>query len=402
MTSHPGSVRLRRGLLLIWAGLVALITLVPGAEGSGLGSDPSLCLFCGSRGTADAILNIVFFMPFGFLLAPGASVGRVALLGLGLSIGIEVAQEILPGRYSTLGDLVWNATGALLGAVVARVLSRELGAGATGSAGWPAGTAVALPILYLAGAGLLLTPLPTDARYYGQWTADLDFLPIYRGEALAISSQQGVLPDGPMPPGQDLRMDGPWFLEARIVKGPAPSGPAPVASIYDEEKREIALLAIHREDLVWREWTLGDLLRFDEPDRRVLEGLAPYAEGDTVRIAASGEGTVRCLAVGEREDCGGGVTPGRTWGLLLFVESPPERYRRILDFGWIATLTVLVGVLGGPPGRTALLALGTAAGVAAVVGSTRLIAPPAWQWLGFAAGVGTGVVLRPLLRRLTE
>lgn len=400
MTSLPSPVVPRRGLLLGWAVLVTLVALVPGAEGSLRTSDPFLCLFCGSRGTADAILNVVFFMPLGFLLSPGLSLVAVAAVGFALSGSIELAQEVLPGRYPTLGDLVWNGAGASLGAVVSPLLRSELEPGRTSPVS--AWVAVALPLLYLAGSASLLRPVPSDARYFGQWTADLDFMPVYEGEALEIETQWGPLPDGPLAEDGDPRMEGPWFVRARIVKGPPPYGPAPIASIYDSEKREIVLLGAHEEDLVWRERTLAAALRFDVPDRRILGGLASYALGDTIQIEARGAAGERCLVVGEQEDCGGGVTPGRSWGHLLFLEGPSEEKRRGLDVAWMATLTVLIGILGGSPGRTALLGGLTALGISMVVAGTRLLPPTPAEWAGFTGGILSGIALRPLLRYLVQ
>lgn len=401
VTSFLQPATLRRGLLLAWAVLVALITLLPGAEGSIRTSEPFLCLFCGSRGTADAILNLVFFMPLGFLLAPRHTLGRVALVGFALSGGIELAQELLPGRYPTLGDLVWNGSGALLGAGIARLLARELGVNPVPS---PRVTlvALALPLLYLSGAGALLVPVATDAQYFGQWTADLDFMPVYEGEALEIESTAGPVPDGPMREGGDLRMEGSWFLSALIEKGPPPTGPAPIASIYDSEKREIALLGAHREDLVWRERTRAAALRFDAPDRRFFDALAGYVPGDTLRIEARGRGEARCLVVDARQDCGSGVTPGRSWGLLLFLEGPSESRRRVVDVAWMATLFVLIGVLGGSLARTGALTAAGAIGVLAAVTFSRLFPPTGAEWAGLIGGVLAGVALRPILRFLVQ
>jgi hypothetical protein len=385
-----------------WGLLVALITLVPGAEGSLRTSEPVLCLVCGSRGSADAILNVVFFMPLGFLLRPRFPLATVAFVGFALSGTVELIQELVPGRYPTLGDLVWNGTGCLLGAIGCDWLRRELGDEPVAMSKRAGAVAVTLPVIYLLGAGLLLQPLPTDAAYYGQWTADLDFMPVYGGRALEIETHWGGLPDGPMGQPGDPRFDPSWFVAARIVKGPPPRGPAPIASIYDAEKREIALLGAHGEDLLWREWTRASVMRFDSPDRRFLGGLLPHPEGDTIRIAARGDAEARCLVVEDREDCGGGLSPGRTWGLLLFLEGTSESRRTVLDIAWMATLSVLIGVLGGGLRRTLVLGSLTALGILGAVAATRLGATPAAEWAGFAGGIAAGVVLRPFLRHLVE
>ncbi|MEJ2541650.1 MAG: VanZ family protein [Gemmatimonadota bacterium] len=398
----PKAETTRRGFLLAWVVLLGLITLVPGGEDSIRTSDPFLCLSCGIRGSADAILNVVLFMPLGFLVAPRRGVRGALAAGLLLSGGIELSQSMLPGRYPTLGDIVWNGSGAVLGAALALRLRRELEPG-PGRPTWVA-TAIAavLPLIYLGGAGLLLTPLGTDARYYGQWTPDLDFMPVYGGQVLDIETPQGPLPDGPMAQAPDLRLDGPWWFQARIVKGPPPVATAPIASIYDAEKHEIVLLGAHGEDLVWRERTWAAPLGFEVPDRRFLGVLAGAAPGDTLEIGARGDDTRRCLMALGREDCAGGVTPGRTWGMLMFLEGASEGQRRILDVGWMATLLVLVGLVGGSWRRTGLVTVIVVAGVGTIVVSTRLLPLTGPEWAGLVAGILVGVGLRPLFRHVVQ
>ena len=67
--------------------------------------------------------NVVYFVPLGLLLA--LLIGRnrwwLALLAaLGVSVCIEVAQhEYLAARFSSISDVVANALGAFLGAMLA-------------------------------------------------------------------------------------------------------------------------------------------------------------------------------------------------------------------------------------------------------------------------------------------
>jgi hypothetical protein len=76
----------------------------------------------------DIVINIVGFIPFGLLafalLARGGQLSGafllvfVALLGLALSLAIELVQAFLPSRDSSLIDVVCNAMGTTLGAAV--------------------------------------------------------------------------------------------------------------------------------------------------------------------------------------------------------------------------------------------------------------------------------------------
>jgi len=82
-------------------------------------------------GTKDAIINLVGFMPGGFLcffiLSRGSVSFRIAIAvatGFFISLGIETAQVFLPERYSQISDLALNTAGAAFGAVIASFSSR--------------------------------------------------------------------------------------------------------------------------------------------------------------------------------------------------------------------------------------------------------------------------------------
>lgn len=69
----------------------------------------------------DSTLNALLFVPLGAALA--LLLGRAWLLalpaGFALSLAVEFAQEAIPGRVPDPADVLWNGTGALLGALVA-------------------------------------------------------------------------------------------------------------------------------------------------------------------------------------------------------------------------------------------------------------------------------------------
>jgi glycopeptide antibiotics resistance protein len=70
--------------------------------------------------------NVLMFLPIGlfFLLLVGRRRWWLAMLfGVLLTIGIESAQLFLPGRVTDPRDIVANSAGALLGVLVALVLT---------------------------------------------------------------------------------------------------------------------------------------------------------------------------------------------------------------------------------------------------------------------------------------
>lgn len=80
---------------------------------------------------SDVLINLVAYVPFGFLLALGlavrmgslAAVALATLLAALLSLAMEGAQMFLAARIASNVDLLTNSTGALLGAMAAPLLS---------------------------------------------------------------------------------------------------------------------------------------------------------------------------------------------------------------------------------------------------------------------------------------
>lgn len=111
------ALRLGRVVLGYLALVTAVITLAPFQFAAhpvhGLSSAWSV---------SDLIMNVVMFVPFGFvhqLTRPRGAPARwwqVALLGLALSGAIETAQLFAPTRFPSLLDLLTNTSGALIGA----------------------------------------------------------------------------------------------------------------------------------------------------------------------------------------------------------------------------------------------------------------------------------------------
>ena len=73
------------------------------------------------------IANVLLFVPWGFLTFIALySVDRptlqtyvlTILLGFSLTLGIEGWQYFLPSRVADINDVIWNTTGAVLGALL--------------------------------------------------------------------------------------------------------------------------------------------------------------------------------------------------------------------------------------------------------------------------------------------
>src|SRR3954466_465598 len=110
----------RTGLELTILGLaaIALTTLPPRPPAR---ARPHLTLACGMFGGVNGLLNVLLFAPLGLgLVLCGFSANRTFLLVMGISIGVEVAQLAIPGRYSNIGDVLTNTIGGVLGFLIGR------------------------------------------------------------------------------------------------------------------------------------------------------------------------------------------------------------------------------------------------------------------------------------------
>lgn len=82
---------------------------------------------------APMILNVLLFMPWGFFMfivldhgdRPAAQSYLITfLVAVGLSLGVELWQYFLPTRVTDINDVIWNAFGALLGAILGHLRKR--------------------------------------------------------------------------------------------------------------------------------------------------------------------------------------------------------------------------------------------------------------------------------------
>ena len=355
-----------------------------------------LCLICGSRGTADLLLNIMLFVPLGAaLLLRGQSRRRVALWGLLLSTAIELLQFYIPGRDPSVSDVLANTFGTVLGAFIA------------GSAGsWlsprplpPFGShlsrlASAVAALTCLATALLLTPAYPDSPYFGLWTPDLSHFVPYRGRVLSATLNSEPIADGPIHATDSVRAalqsPGGFDLEIRAIAGPRPDGLSPLFAVFDEQRREILLLALDREDVVLRTRMRASDARLDRPELHVAEGLWRQRSprpGDTLSFSL--------VAHAGRYEINGvrrGFTVGDGWGLLLYMQNLP--FQNVVSAAWIAALFLPAAFWARTRADGIMITLAVLAGLAIVPALTAVQHTPPVQWLAVALGIGSGVVLQ--------
>ncbi len=120
-------VRLSRAILAYVISITAIITLAPFRFASApLHGVTSIWT------VSDIVMNVVMFVPLGFLYqltrprGEASPLWQVLLIGAAVSAGIETAQLFEATRFTSFFDVTTNAAGALVGAVAHRIAVRRV------------------------------------------------------------------------------------------------------------------------------------------------------------------------------------------------------------------------------------------------------------------------------------
>lgn len=311
------------------------------------------CIVCGSAGGADAVLNVLLFVPFGFLLArAGLPWWWCMALAVAGSALIETVQSYQPQRYATPGDVITNTLGANAGVALA-----VLGPGLlrwTDSVGWPAGAVLAAPgaLILIATAWLLQTSLPVST-WYGQWAPDLGHFARFPGAVTAARVGNVPVPAGRRGDSEALRArllrGDPVVVHARL-DGPRPAKPAPVFSIFDGQQREVLFLGVAGDDGVARIRRRAAEARLHWPFQAAPDLFAGTEPGHEGVYAWTERWDGECLDWGGRRACGIREPVSRGWAFVVPVYLGARAW--LADALWLALLFAPLGC--ARRGRTAM------------------------------------------------
>jgi len=179
MVTQPGR-RSAAAFAAFWLAVIALVTLWPANTPETL---PASCIFCGQLGGVDFVLNIVLFIPFGLGLRWLLGNWRTpVIVGAATTLAIEMLQwRQIPGRDASLGDLLANAIGTMLGAWLAVAVLRWLMA--TGAAARRLTTVwglIAAAVITV--SATLLQPFPTKSPLWVQWVPQRPHMDVFQGQ----------------------------------------------------------------------------------------------------------------------------------------------------------------------------------------------------------------------------
>ena len=390
---------------LVRLGLFSALLFILGATlmpmDAGGETDFVACILCGSRGNADALVNVILFAPLGLALA---LTGRTGSRWIGcaalLSATIEFAQLLIPGRDPSLGDVCFNTVGAATGQLLALVELRGAASDERAAARLSVAASAAAVLVYGLTAWLLAPRLPAST-YRASWTANLPQLEWYHARGLHVTLGSITLRAGEIPQSAEvhrlLLAGTPLHIEA--IAGPRVRALAPLFVIVDEQDLEVMLIGPDRDDLVLRYRTLAARWRLDQPDLRLRGALASIVRGDTLSIDARREAGGTCLMLNGSGTCHLGYNIGHGWALLLFPEHFPPWLQQLLGLAWVGVLVVPVGLWARKRPETLLAAGILVAGLVVLPGRTGLLPTPPAQLLGAGAGWLLGAALQAGLRR---
>ena len=252
MKPGAGSAQHRLAEALLVVALLAIAALTLGAAPApGAPAGPRIVVL-GSL--ADVLRNVALYLPLGVALAlRGAGPRFTTLLGCGLAAAIELAQLGIPGRASSPDDVLANTLGAWLGHALVRTAPLWL-APAPASARRLERLALAVWLGCIVASAALSVPALTPGPWYAHWNPALGNLVPYTGPVREATLGGQALRHGTLADAAAARAAlaaGDALSVRAISAGPAPEFEA-IFLISDAADRELALLAIEGEDLVYR------------------------------------------------------------------------------------------------------------------------------------------------------
>lgn len=413
MVTPPG----RRTAAILSVAAFALIGVMTLRPASTFVATPIFCVFCGALGGVDFALNTVLFVPLGLGLRWLLGRWTVPLvIGAATTLLIESLQwRLIPGRDASIGDLIANTLGALIGVLLATASIRWLNAPTSAARPLSAAAGILTAIFIWISALLLLPAAPRYAQYV-QWTPPHPNTDLFQGRLVSATLNGTEIPPTGYLPSQAV-LDS---VTREISVGAAVEPPVPrsrrqaIIVRIANSLEEGFLLAQRGEAVVFRTNLAATHLRL----RPLLLGLdrgfsgSEHLSGDTpgtVRITAlSGP---RSMSVRRAQPSGeSSITLRRTiglaWALLLPWDLAIDPSWWPANALWLAGLVMPVTFFTMRSGRGSglghrarffrwplPLVLATIAIGPSIVG---LSAPGPGDWIGVLAGLATGLLVERL------
>ena len=368
-------------ILAVALSTLAILVATLHTAGGELPTGWSLTISDGDDALAGLIQNLLLFIPLGASLVLAGVHPLVAVaIGSALSCSVEFAQQWIPGRDPSLGDIICNANSTAIGVALVVFAPRWLWPPPRRAA-WQALATACLAVLVWLGTGAVLRPIFPDPPYHNLWTPDWYNWGNYRGKVL---SSQGTI----------SARDRTFALQATVVAPTRPPGrDSPLVAILGGRDTEVVIFGIDGSDLTLHYAMRARSLTLENLDLRWRGALARVAPNDTFTVQTwRGEHGV-CLGVNSAQRCEYGYTIGDGWKLIFYPEHFPVWLLSLINTLWITGWTIGIGYWAGRAGQSPV----RVAAVALIVGGlllvpvlTQLKVTPVHERLGAVVGLGIG------------
>jgi hypothetical protein len=372
-------------------------------------------------GGVNGVLNVFLFVPLGFGLALSGFPGKRAVIAMcALAALIETAQFlVIPGRNSTIGDVLTNSLGGALGFAIGRfaptLLRPSPRIALALSTCW---IAVWLAIQTVSAFGF--APVFPKSDYYGEIAPQLGNFEPFIGSVVRANIADVIVPDTRFPDSRKVRdlLRRGAMVTTTIVPARPTRSIAPIVRVADDRHREIVLLAQNAENLVFGVRTGAAVLRLRPPAFAlpgVLPAMSPRDNGlttDTLTVSARYSANELWMSTQARRSYHRRIPISASlgWTLILpfqwFIEGTPIEL--IVSAVWIACLLLPIGYWGVGVARLkrehdAARTWMTAVSIALVLLYIGLVAIPhafgvnaaqPIDWLAALSGILVGSALR--------
>ena len=375
-----------RVLAALSAAAILVATLHPGGEE--LAAGWSFSITSGDAAVAELIQNLLLFLPLGaFLVLAGVKPVRAIVAGTLLSFSVEFAQQFIPGRDPSVGDIIVNTASTALGVALVVYGPRLLFTTAQRAAWQALGTAV-VAVLAWTGTGVVLHQSFPPPPYQDVAAPDFNRWAHYNGAIVWTKRSPGVL-----------------SVQALFPAHP-PSRSAPMVALLGASDVPVLILSVDGHDLALRYHMPAVDLTLEQPDLRWRGALAGMTPSDTFTAGTSSDGANICLGLNGEKRCGLGYTIGDGWKLIFYPDRWPSWALAFINACWVAGCVIGVGwwaartseaVEGGQGRSKAVIARIAVAivivGLIMVPWFTGLKGTTLVEWIGGLLGIELGLTL---------
>ena len=335
---------MRASRVFIAAAVAAILIATLFPAGAELAPGWTTAIVGGDDALAGVLQNVLLFVPLGIGLALAGMRGwRLVVVGTLLSLSVECAQQWIPGRDPSVGDVCFNTLGTALGGVLGRTAPLWLLPTPRRAAWQSLAAALVAAGVWLA-TGWAFQPEYAATPYVVNVRPDLPNRGQYPGSVLAVTIESL-----PVAPGSIMHA-APLPLRVVAVAHRTPMRLSPLVALTDERGRETVLLSVDHADLSLWIRTRGTAWRLDRPDLRARDALTAVAPGDTFTVAAWREAGGFCLALDHsshpsqsRRWCDRAYTLADGWKLIFDLGHAPPWLLNLFGAGWLGGALVPVG-----------------------------------------------------------